>query len=86
MRCHRYRCVPASQSATISNCQSNGPVIANGCVCHETSPVLWKSRSTGFTPDAIACHLCTQLHSHHQHGNHVDAKVCFFLFVLGISK
>ena len=77
-----YRCIPASQSAAFSNCQSNGPVFANGCVCHEMPPpALYKSRSTGLTPDGVACHLCTQLQKNGLHTNHVDAKVCLTVTV-----
>jgi len=71
-----YRCVP---SASFSNCQSNGPVTANGCVCHDVPPVLWKSHGNGLTPDAVPCPLCTQLKGHYLHGSHVDAKVQIIL-------
>jgi len=66
------RCVPSRQSVTIS---SNGAVMSNGCVCHEKSPALSKSRSTGLTPDTVDCHLCTQLHTNHYNSGHIDTKV-----------
>jgi len=67
-----YRCVP---SANFSSCQSNGPATANGCVCHDVAPALWKSHSNGLTRDAVLCPLCTQLKGHYLHASQVDAKV-----------